>query len=347
MKKVPTMPSISVVMPVYNVAEFVAVAIRSVLDQTMADFEMIIVDDCSPDNSIEICESFQDPRIRIVRHQQNRGLAGARNTGIHAARAPLIAFLDSDDFWHPEKLDKHLQHLNQRASVGISFSRSAFVDRWGMPLRCYQMPLLSGITPDHLFCRNPVGNGSAPVVRREVFDAIGYQAEFRGEPEIRYFDSELRRSEDIECWLRISLQTNWSIEGIPEPLTFYRLNEGGLSSNLHKQLESWEEVVEKTCRYSPQFVERHYRTARAYQLRYLSRQAIRLGDGETAMRFLQRAFAADKRMLTQEPARTLCTAGAAFLLRLLPRGYRLIEWQALQIIGLLQKRRIQRDIKTV
>ncbi len=347
MNEVKTMPPISVVMPVYNVAEFVGQAIQSVLDQTMKDFELIIVDDCSPDNSIEICESFQDPRIRIVRHTQNRGLAGARNTGIHAARAPLIAFLDSDDFWHPQKLEKHLDHMQRRTSVGISFSRSAFVDRWGTPLRCYQMPLLSSITPDHLFCRNPVGNGSAPVVRREVFDAIGYQAEFQGEPEIRYFDSELRRSEDIECWLRISLRTRWGIEGIPDPLTFYRLNEGGLSANLHKQLESWEEVVEKTHSYSPQFVERHYRTARAYQLRYLSRQAIRLRDGETAMRFLQRAFTADKRILLQEPARTLCTASAAFLLRALPRSYQFFERQALQVIGLLQKRRIQRDIKTI
>lgn len=341
------MPLISVVMPVYNVVEFVSDAIRSVLSQTLADFELIIVDDCSPDNSIEVCQSFNDPRIRIIRHTQNRGLAGARNTGIHAAQAPLIAFLDSDDFWHPQKLEKHLEHMQRQTSVGISFSRSAFVDRWGMPLRCYQMPLLSGITPDHLFCRNPIGNGSAPVARREVFDAIGYQAEFQGEPEIRYFDSELRRSEDIECWLRISLKTRWFIEGIPDPLTFYRLNEGGLSANLHKQLESWEQVVEKTRVYAPHFVERHYRTARAYQLRYLSRQAIRLGDGETAMRFLQRAFAADKRMLLQEPARTLCTAGAAVLLRVIPRGYQLAERYALQLIGFLQKRRIQRDINSL
>ena len=89
-------PLISVVMPVFNVERYVAEAIGSVLAQSFADFELIIVDDGGKDRSMEICRSFGDPRIRIV-SQANRGLAGARNSGILAARGEFVALLDSDD----------------------------------------------------------------------------------------------------------------------------------------------------------------------------------------------------------------------------------------------------------
>ena len=126
------MPKISVIMPVYNVERFVADAVRSVLAQSFEDFELLIIDDVSPDSSIAICLSFDDPRIRIIRHRQNRGLAGARNTGIRHAEGDFLAFIDSDDCWHAEKLKRHVAHLNEHPDVGVSFSRSAFIDEDGI-----------------------------------------------------------------------------------------------------------------------------------------------------------------------------------------------------------------------
>lgn len=90
------MPKVSVIIPVYNVEKYIAETISSVLAQTFTDFEAIVVDDESKDRSIVICENIGDPRIKIVR-QQNRGLAGARNTGIRYAQGEYLAFLDSDD----------------------------------------------------------------------------------------------------------------------------------------------------------------------------------------------------------------------------------------------------------
>ncbi|UDL07030.1 glycosyltransferase family 2 protein [Marinobacter sp. CA1] len=338
------MPAISVVMPIYNVEAFVAQAVQSVLDQTFEDFELIIVNDCSPDASVSICRRFHDPRIKIVEHKMNRGLAAARNTGILSARGHYMAFLDSDDFWHPHKLEKHKAHLDANPGVGVSFSRSAFVDPEGNPTRFYQMPRLTGITPDHLFCRNPVGNGSAPVIRKEVFKDICFFADFMGETEIRFFDSDLRRSEDIECWLRIALITDWTIEGIPEPLTYYRLNAGGLSANLYQQLESWETVADRTRRYRPTFVAENYKYAKAYQLRYLSRQAIRLRDGREARNLFIASLKCSLHPLKHELARTLLTGVAAHLLFISPGLYRAIETQASTNIGKFQNRQIQRDI---
>jgi len=339
------MPKVSVIMPIYNVERFVADAVQSVLDQTFEDFELLIIDDCSPDDSIAICRAFDDPRIRIIQHAFNRGLAGARNTGVRHARGELLAFLDSDDCWQPEKLQRHVEHLAARPEVGVSFSRSAFIDEDGTPNHCYQMPRLTDIEPGYYLCRNPIGNGSAPVIRRGVFSDICYFDDFHGEREDWYFDERLRQSEDIECWIRIALTTDWLIEGIPEPLTLYRLNAGGLSAQLLKQLQSWEQVIEKTRSYAPEFIAEWERPARAYQLRYLSRQAIRLQDGVMAVQLLHRALRTDIRILRQEPIRSLLTMGAAYLLRLSPKGlYPSMASVAQRLIGSLQARRIGRDL---
>ncbi|QSP93979.1 glycosyltransferase family 2 protein [Marinobacter salinisoli] len=338
------MPKVSVIMPVYNVADFVGQAITSVLEQTFTDFELIIVDDCSPDHSIEICRSFSDPRINIIQHTVNRGLAGARNSGIREAQGDYLAFLDSDDFWRADKLELHVRHLENQPRVGVSFSRSAFVSADGQPTSFFQMPKLKDITASHLFCRNPVGNGSAPVIRREVFEQIGYEAAFQGSPEVRYFNSDLRQSEDIECWLRIVLTTDWQMEGIPEPLTFYRLNAGGLSANLHKQLASWEQLAVETANYAPDFVTEHYPRAKSYQLRYLARQAIRLGDGKAATGFVNKSFGSSLRPLREEAMRTITTFAAAYLLWSVPWLYQRTEKTASEFIGKLQQRRIQKDV---
>jgi glycosyltransferase involved in cell wall biosynthesis len=334
-------------MPVYNVERFVADAVRSVLNQSFSDFELLIIDDMSPDGSIAICEGFDDPRIRIIRHHENRGLAGARNTGIRHARGELLAFIDSDDMWREDKLEKHVAHLQSQPQVGVSFSRSAFINEDGTSNRCFQMPKLKNILPNYYLCRNPIGNGSAPVIRRQVFEGIRFDVDRNGETQACYFDEGFRRSEDIECWIRIALKVDCSIEGIPEPLTLYRLNSSGLSASLYQQLESWEQVIEKTRGYAPEFIEKWEHLARAYQLRYLARQAIRLYDGKMAAQFVHRALASDAAILVQEPGRTLLTIMAAYLLRFSPNGvYRACEATAQKLIGLVQSRRIRKDLRS-
>lgn len=340
-----TMPKVSVVMPVYGVEKFVAAAVESVLAQSYEDFELLVVDDCSPDRSVEICQQYADPRIRIIRHEFNRGLAGARNTGVRHATGDYLGFLDSDDLWTPDKLERHVAHLDARPEVGVSFSRSAFVDEEGRETGYFQMPKLSGIEPGYYLCRNPIGNGSAPVIRRQVFEQIRYSDDLHGNAEDFYFDERFRRSEDIECWIRIALTTDWVIEGLPEALTLYRLNAGGLSASLLKQLESWEQMVEKIRGYAPDFLRQWEALARAYQLRYLSRQAIRLKDGHMAVKLLHRALGSSGRILLQEPARTVLTAGAAYALWLLPVAfYNALESFANRLVGRLQLRVVRRQI---
>ncbi|NNK47017.1 MAG: glycosyltransferase family 2 protein, partial [Altererythrobacter sp.] len=141
-----SLPKVSVVMPIYNVEKFVGAAVQSVLNQSFEDFELICVDDGGDDRSMQIVREFIDPRIRIV-CQSNRGLAGARNTGIAHARADFVALLDSDDIWHPDKLALHYIHLNANPDIGVSYSGSKLIDSDGNPLGVTMRPKLGRITP--------------------------------------------------------------------------------------------------------------------------------------------------------------------------------------------------------
>jgi len=309
----PAAPRVSVVMPVYNVAEYVGEAIASVLAQSCADFELIIVDDGGSDRSLAICRSFADPRIRII-SQPNRGLAGARNTGIAAARADYIALLDGDDRWHPDKLALHIIHLDANPDLGVSFCASRFIDGQGRGLRLGQFPPLDHISAALIFCRNPIGNGSAPVLRRRALETVCFST--AQEPDrLCWFDESMRQSEDIEMWLRLALVGGVSFAGIAQPLTEYRLGHGGLSANIMRQHQTWEDMVARIRRHSPGFVARHEARARAYQLRYLARRAVQLGDARTALGFWSRACRSSVRPLIEEPVRSLLTLGAALVAR--------------------------------
>ena len=337
------MKLVSVIVPTYNVEEYISRTINSILAQTYSNFELLIIDDESPDRSVEICQQFKDSRLKII-SQKNRGLAGARNTGIRNAKGEYLAFLDADDLWLPKKLENHVQHLESSPTVGISFSRSAFIDINDRELGIYQMPKLKEITAEHLLCRNPIGNGSASVIRRETLNEIKFKDNIHGEIEDFYFDDRFRQSEDIECWIRIAIKTKWKIEGIPEALTLYRVNTEGLSANVFKQLASWEKVIEKTRQYAPELLEKWENTARAYQLRYLARRAVRLRDGKIAIELIDRALKTDFSILIREPRRTLLTLFAAYLLQFLPLSfYFQVEQLALKITGFLQKKRITRE----
>lgn len=337
-------PKITVVMPVYNVQKFVKQAIESVLAQTFTDFELIIVNDCATDNSLKICQQFHDHRVKIINHLENKGLAAARNTGIRHALGKYVAFLDSDDMWHAEKLQRHCDHLDANPKVGISFSRSSFMSYEGKLLDFYQMPQLNNIDAAHLLCRNPVGNGSAPVIRRATLNDIRFQAVNHYELYSCYFDEKFRQSEDIECWLRIVATTKWKMEGLPQPLTYYRLNHGGLSANLLKQLASWEQMISKARYFAPKLLKRHENDARAYQLRYLARQAIRMKDGKMAAKLATQALTTSPKILKDEMGRTISTVSAAYMQWLLPAfAYHWLESLGQKVIGSIQKHKISRD----
>ena len=308
------MPRASIVVPAFNSADTLPRTLRSLLAQTCRDFEVVIVNDGSIDETPEVAEDFAriDSRIRVV-HQANRGLAGARNSGIAAAQCEFVGFCDADDLWAPGKLEVHVDHLSANPEVGLSFSGSMLIDMNDHVTGHRQAPRLRNITPAHVFKRNPVGNGSAAVMRREALSDLAYRpAQERDRDWV--FDEKFRQSEDIECWLRLALTTTWRIEGVEGDLTLYRVNTGGLSANTDRQLASWERMVAKLRPLAPQFFARHEPAARAYQLRYLARRAISDLDGPAARRLMSEACDASLRPFIEEPSKTLTTFVAAHVL---------------------------------
>lgn len=303
-----TQPKISVIMPIYNVEEFIAEAIRSVLRQSFKDFELICVDDGGQDGSMDIVRSFDDPRIRIV-SQSNRGLAGARNTGIAHARGEFIALLDSDDAWHVDKLVLHYIHLVANPDVGVSYAGSRMIDRNGAVLGVAMRPKLGRVTPREIICRNPVGNGSAAVLRRSALGLAGTRHP-SDEGRICWFDEDFRQSEDIELWVRLAVKHGVTFAGIEGLLTDYRIIPGALSANVVKQYLSWTSMLRKVRSYAPDFAEEHGETARAYQLRYLARRSLQLGNFELARNFIGKAIGRAPSIMIEEPRKTAVTCGA-------------------------------------
>jgi len=304
------MPKASIIVPAFNASATLAGTLLSLLDQTFQDFEIIVVNDGSTDGTSDITTSFlKDKRISYV-DQPNRGLAGARNTGIAKATGKYIGFCDSDDLWVPDKLARHVQHLDRSPDVGLSYAGSTLIDENNQALGLKQTPRLQGITAAAVFKRNPVGNGSVAVFRRAALMDIAYTPQ-RDRPRQWYFDETFRQSEDIECWLRLALTTDWEIEGIWGHLTKYRIARQGLSANTNKQLAAWNRMVDKLRPLNPAFFAKHEPAARAYQLRYLARRAVSAGDGFKAKKYAHEFLKASLRPLMEEPLKSLTTVVAA------------------------------------
>ncbi|MFT6735282.1 MAG: glycosyltransferase involved in cell wall biosynthesis [Polaribacter sp.] len=314
------MKKISVVMPVYNVEKYIRTAIVSVLNQSYKNFELIIVDDGSTDSSKSIYSQFADPKIKIIK-QVNRGLAGARNTGIRAATGEYVAFLDSDDVWSKFKLESHVLHLNCNSHIGVSYSHSTLIDEAGNSLGINQAAKTRDINFRDIICRNPIGNGSSPVIRKSVLEEVSFQRIHKGKLERCYFDETFTQSEDVEYWMRIFVRSDLEFEGINKCLTQYRVNASGLSANLDKQLDSWTKVVDKIAVIAPKRISKWRSLARAYQLRYLARRAIKNGNSRYAIKLAFGALNCNFRILIQEPSKTATTLVASLFVWAIPKSF--------------------------
>ncbi len=213
------MPKVSVIIPTYQHAHFVGQTIESVLGQTYGDYEVIVVDDGSTDNTSEVLAEF-GPRITVIRHRRNRGLSAARNSGISTARGDYVAFLDADDVWMPDKLEKQVPLFDRNQAVGLVYSDALHFDESGVrPEREFDYaPGQSGMIHTAVFVALPIPMPTV-VVRRSCFDMVGL------------FDEALCGCADLDMWLRIS--NKWAVDFVDEPLAKYRLSE----SQMHKDTE--------------------------------------------------------------------------------------------------------------
>ncbi|MGI8547916.1 MAG: glycosyltransferase family 2 protein [Gemmatimonadaceae bacterium] len=228
-------PAVSVIVPAYMVADFIGEALDSVLEQSFDDFEIIVVDDGAPDGEeiARVVGERRDHRIRYIR-QENRGLAGARNTGMLAARGALIALLDGDDWWEPDFLAEQVAFLANNPDVHL-----VYADAWieGDPLaigRTYMQfyPSVGDVTLHSLLVGQCSVIPSAVVARRDTMIAAGM------------FDDKLRVAEDLDMWLRLAKQgTRMAYQC--KPLIRRRVHANNLGSDMVRMLATVTQVLDK------------------------------------------------------------------------------------------------------
>lgn len=215
------MPEVSVIITTFNRSNYLEEALRSVLNQTYSDFEIIIVDDGSTDNTREVVRRFNDSRIKYI-FQENKGVGAARNTGVRASKGRFIAFLDADDLWLPEKLELQVQSLKTNIRAAIVYTDMYFFGAIEPQtpetfFKSMKWPPPRGKVLDKMAIRS-FGLPSTLLVKSEVFDKIGL------------FDEKLPYCDDYDMLIRMSAY--FEFEVIPFPLVKYRLHPDQISRNI-------------------------------------------------------------------------------------------------------------------
>jgi glycosyltransferase involved in cell wall biosynthesis len=273
-------PLVSVVIPAYNAEAYIGAAVDSVLVQSFRDFELIVVDDGSSDSTASRLGGYGDS-LRWIR-QPNGGVSRARNRGVESSRGRLVAFLDADDVWLPEKLGRQASLLGSRSECRACYTAATHTDGALRPIaveRCTE----GTITTLNLLLRGnmvPAGGSSVLCERELLMEAGG-------------FDPGLSLCADWDMWLRLAARTRFA--GIDDPLVYYRRTPGSMSGD-PRVLEK-DTLALLTKAFSERDAPGPGTRARVYgyQYRVLSGSYLHSGHYRTALRCLARALRHDPR----------------------------------------------------
>jgi glycosyltransferase involved in cell wall biosynthesis len=251
------MPAVSIIIPTYNRRYVLSRAIESALKQTYRDFELIVVDDASNDDTKALVEEYHDERILYSRHEINRGAPAARNTGLRIARGEYIAFLDSDNEWLPPRLEKQIELFSHvPASVGVVYANNTVVDETGTAVGEWNFGLRGNLYRE--FLQRPFMDFITPLVRKECFTRIGLM------------DEQVPSYQEWDTFLRIS--EFYDFDFVPEILAVYHIHKyDRISRNPLDEAAGWSYVYRKhrgrmLTVLSPRvLIEHHKNLARLYR----------------------------------------------------------------------------------
>lgn len=293
-------PTVSIIMPAYRARDTIAESIRSVQAQTLSHWELIIVDDGSPDDTAQVAKDMaqSDPRICVVQ-RCNRGPSIARNGGVDLARAEIIAFLDADDLWAPERLAGMVDAFAQNPRSGVLFSRTRFVDAETLKPGTLT-PFIPTLNASDIACENALCSTSNIVCRKAVFTEIGG------------FRPGLNYAEDQDWLFRVALSEKWGIQGVDQEWFFYRSSPESQSGDLEAMRLGWSRMIEGVTEAYRDKAANAARKAYGPIHRQLARRALRMGQSRAAVKYLRMALRQDPMLLLRQPRRTLLTlAGTA------------------------------------
>ena len=215
-------PVVSVIIRTYNRALLLQKAIQSVLDQTFQDFEIVVVNNYSTDNTIEVVRSFKDERIRIINIRNEGIIAKSHNVGLKESHGDYIAFLDDDDLWCPEKLELQVEYLRKHPQYYLVYSNAWSIDENGVRkgLLLKSESFKKGEIFEELVKSNFIPQLTV-LMKKEVYETIGF---FNEDPSLNLVD-------DFEYWLRVAL--HYKIGFVKEPLAMYRVHSGAMGRGIN------------------------------------------------------------------------------------------------------------------
>lgn len=221
-------PLVTIITPTYNREGFIGQSINSVLSQTYPNFELLIIDDGSTDRTQEVVAPYlADGRVRFF-SQENQGQSVARDRGLYEAKGGFVCFLDSDNAWFPDKLEKSLQVFEENPSVDIVYGDYMVIDAEGRELGVNRMKRYSGrITP--MLIHDNFVSMNTTMTRRRCFEEMGG------------FESNDRLAEDYGLWLRFS--TQYTFHYLPAVLGFYRVMEDQISTDKESRFKANEQLI--------------------------------------------------------------------------------------------------------
>lgn len=229
------MAKVDILIPAFNAAKYLPAAIQSVLSQTFEDWQIVLVDDGSTDNTAEVVAPYLalcGSKLKYI-HQSNRGLPAARNTAIRASTSEFLALLDADDVWLPDRLTQSLKAFGGRLGVGIAYGLITQIDPEGN--LGYTFPGNSAPAEGWIASRIYMRKLELPcptlTFRRRCVDDVGL------------FDETMRATEDRDLWLRIALK--YEVAFIPKVIAYYRVSPNSMSMDPHRMLKSQLQFIKK------------------------------------------------------------------------------------------------------
>ncbi|MDZ8051999.1 MAG: glycosyltransferase [Aulosira sp. ZfuVER01] len=252
-------PTVSVVIPAYNCQKTIKKTIESVLEQTFVDFELIVINDGSQDDTLEIVSNINDSRLKIFSFE-NAGANISRNRGLNYAVGEFVSFLDADDLWIPEKIESQLQVLSANPQASVAYSWTDCIDEKGQFLRRGTYISATGNVYAQLLVINFLESGSNPLIRKEALIAIGG------------FDESLPAGQDWDIYLRLA--ANYHFVPVPSPQILYRISSNSLSTNVVRQEAACLTVIERAYNQAPKHLQylKNYSLANIYK--YLLHKAL-------------------------------------------------------------------------
>ena len=301
-------PAVSIILPVYNGARSLRQTLDSVLSQTCRDFQLIAVDDGSSDDSLAILldSANKDERIQVI-SQSNAGASAARNFGVEIARAPFLAFMDSDDLWHRDKLSAHLCHHARNPEMDASFARVAFLEADATCLdeaRTLSKVPVGQLQLHDVLADNPLCTASNLFIRKAKFLALGG------------FNTAITHAEDQEFIARL-IDGGSLVFALDQVLVGYRFSEDGLSMNLDAMYDGWRSFAGNYLSADD------FAALDALYLRYLARRTLRAaGPPRQSFEYTLAGLRADRKSFLADPYRGYSTVAASLIATITPTTLR-------------------------